>query len=255
MDEAVEIVKKRWDELSKDFDIFEKVMQQSWRSVLFHMELQTSSRVLEVGAGRGECSKALLSALPPNAFLTSTDISTEMIKYIESTLSNTKFPNLRIQVANAQDLPFVDGCMDRYIGNMIIHLIPDPDKALKEARRVLKPGGIAGFSIWGSPEKSQMFSCLPDGYKTSNFILGKDISSLRKRFKEAGFNQFISWRQQCPLELWNAEKAVQFWVNFLKIDRNDPLNSNWFAHVRKGFRETLERGEPIGLEAIIIIAR
>jgi ubiquinone/menaquinone biosynthesis C-methylase UbiE len=46
--------------------------------------------------------------------------------------------------ANAEALPFADGSFDRYLANFTLYLTKRPASMVREARRVLKPGGIAG---------------------------------------------------------------------------------------------------------------
>lgn len=44
---------------------------------------------------------------------------------------------------------------------MLSHLVTDPERMLREARRVLRDGGVAGFSVWGRPENSPFWTLLP----------------------------------------------------------------------------------------------
>lgn len=84
--------------------------------------------------------------------------------------------------ASAEDLSMIpDGSVDCYIAPLILHLVENPDKMLKEIRRVLKKGGVFGCSVWGKKENSPFFTLMSDRYKEfgietpnvrSNFHLG-----------------------------------------------------------------------------------
>ena len=50
--------------------------------------------------------------------------------------------NLTFEVADAMNLPYADGSFDAVLIANALHIVPDPEKALSEIRRVLRPGGI-----------------------------------------------------------------------------------------------------------------
>lgn len=117
--------------------------------------------------------------------------------------------------------------VDRYIASLCIQLAPDPDAILREANRVLTSDGIAGFTIWGSPERSGNFTIASAANKEmgfeegagehSNFAMGKDLPALRQRFAAAGFTRVQIWPFQCVVELWSGEEFAKF------LERTHPM--------------------------------
>ncbi len=79
--------------------------------------------------------------LPPGPVYTGSDITPAMLKRAE--LRARAFPHLdiRFEVADSQALPFEDEQFDIVILHLILAVVPSPVSALKEACRVLKPGG------------------------------------------------------------------------------------------------------------------
>jgi ubiquinone/menaquinone biosynthesis C-methylase UbiE len=49
--------------------------------------------------------------------------------------------DVRLRTGDAEDLPYADGSFDLVVGHAFLHHVPDPGRALAEARRVLAPGG------------------------------------------------------------------------------------------------------------------
>ncbi|MBR3873893.1 MAG: methyltransferase domain-containing protein [Clostridia bacterium] len=104
-----------------------------------HYHIQPGMRVLELGCGTAEIWKAPERYLPDNASLLLTDLSEGMLCTARSNVSpraNVSFAQVDIQA-----IPYADSSFDLVIANAMLYHVPDIDKALSEAMRVLKPGG------------------------------------------------------------------------------------------------------------------
>ena len=91
------------------------------------------------------------------------------------------------------------GSVDRYVSSLSLQLAPDPDALLREASRVLTDDGVAGFTIWGSPDRTGLIVISTAVNKElgfeehvmehPNFAMGKDVAALHQRFAAARFKQ------------------------------------------------------------------
>ena len=106
------------------FAAFDKVQQQ---------------KVLEVGCGRGDFSLFLSGK---GAVVHGTDFSDSAIEIAKAKVANN-YSNIQFSVADAQQMPFGDAVFDVIYSCECLEHIPDPQKALNELFRVLKPGGTA----------------------------------------------------------------------------------------------------------------
>lgn len=88
---------------------------------------------LEVGCGTGEFAASVSGALP-NTHVVATDRSRTMA------LATARHGVLT-QVAEAADLPFDDASFDVVYAGWMLYHVPDLDAALRQVRRVLRPGG------------------------------------------------------------------------------------------------------------------
>lgn len=95
-------------------------------------------RILEIGAGAGQCSRWLTEQ---GALVVSTDLSHGMLKAGRQIDADTALPVPAIQ-ADARFLPFADESFDAVFTSFgAIPFVPDADKIHAEAQRLLKPGG------------------------------------------------------------------------------------------------------------------
>jgi ubiquinone/menaquinone biosynthesis C-methylase UbiE len=91
------------------------------------------ARILDVGTGTGRISIPLLER---GVDLIGCDLSAKMLQRLQE-----KSPSARIAQADASLLPFPTSSFDVVMTAHILHLIPTWRDALREFRRILKPGG------------------------------------------------------------------------------------------------------------------
>jgi SAM-dependent methyltransferase len=102
------------------------------------------ARVLEVAAGSGALTRQLLDRLP-RAQITATDLVQPMLDRAAAVVGGDR---VRWQRADAQELPVEDSSTDVWVCQFGIMFVPDRVRAMREARRVLAPGGHLVLSTW-----------------------------------------------------------------------------------------------------------
>ena len=111
---------------------FEPIATHGIQAIL---DLTTSGeRLLDVGTGTGRISIPLLER---GVDLIGCDLSSKMLRRLQE-----KLPSARIAQADATRLPFPSSHFDAVLTVHVLHLIPHWREALREFRRVLKPGGV-----------------------------------------------------------------------------------------------------------------
>ncbi len=103
--------------------------------------LYPGDAVLDIGCGAGVDSLVAAHLVGPGGRVVGLDVTPAMIAKARVQQARLGLGNVTFQVGQAEDLPFPDRDFDAVISNGVFNLTLDKEKALKEAHRVLKPGG------------------------------------------------------------------------------------------------------------------
>jgi ubiquinone/menaquinone biosynthesis C-methylase UbiE len=119
--------------IKTDLDVYKKITGQIAR------RLNPEERVLEIATGTGILSLGLSGHLRQ---IDAVDFSPEMIRRAKAKARESGITNVRFAVEDAYKLSFPAESFDAVILANALHIMPEPEKALKEVKRVLKPEGV-----------------------------------------------------------------------------------------------------------------
>lgn len=101
------------------------------------LKLQPGERVVLLGAGTG----LDLPYLPKEADILATDLTPSMVSAMEARAKELGLLHFKAEVMDGQDLALPDDDADAVVLHLILAVIPDPIACIKEAERILRPGG------------------------------------------------------------------------------------------------------------------
>ena len=195
------------------YDFVARFGRQRRRSIAL-LALQPGERVLLVGAGTG----ADLPLIPEGATVLATDLTPAMLDRARPRVR----PGIELRVMDGQALDLPAESFDAVILHLILAVIPDPVACLREAARVLKPGGrIAVFDKF-----------LPDGARPS---AARRLANIATRALFTDINRWFGEILECsvaPLTVEHDEPALlggTFRILLLRkpgrLDRRAPVQS------------------------------
>lgn len=106
--------------------------------------------VLEVAAGLGALSRELAEDVAPDGRVVCSDVSDGMLSAARDHTPSSELIDFRL--LDAQDIAMEDDAVDGVACKFALMLLPDPQRAAAECRRVLRPGGRLVAATWGPPE-------------------------------------------------------------------------------------------------------
>ena len=159
--------------------------------------------LLDVACGPG----VVTAALAPNATsVVAFDATEQMLDKAKARCAKAGVSNVAFKNGDAERLPFADGEFDGAVTRAAIHHFANPQRAISEMFRVLRPGGVAVFADVISSEdadESQLHNAI-ERLRDPSHVRMLSASELQSAARGAGFRglQATTWDMNRELEEW-----------------------------------------------------
>lgn len=134
---------RQFDRIAADYDAL-GFLTQAALALAAALDVAPTDRVLDIATGTGTVALALA---PSAAEVVGTDIAPAMLEQARQRAAGRS--NVQFVLAEATALPFADQSFDVVVCGAGLFFVPDMVAALREWRRVLRPGGEVVFSAFG----------------------------------------------------------------------------------------------------------
>lgn len=195
--------------------------------------LRKGDRVLDVGAGTGASLIPAARVVGPTGHVVGVDIAPGMVDRLAATIAERDIRNATARVADAENLPFPSRSFDAALCGFGLFFFPEPQRALSEFRRILRPGGMVALSTFtrrGSDSMDWMWALIgrhvpapPPAERRRRF---DDADLLRATLEAAGFRDVEV--EESPYEVvlpgfdawWDWLRSMEFRALIDRMDRS-----------------------------------
>jgi SAM-dependent methyltransferase len=233
-----------------------------WSRLVAHeflnwLNLPSNLRWLDVCCGSGVLTEAIVDRFAP-VRVAGVDVSPQQIEFA---CSHRAHPAVSFETGDAMALSFPEGSFDIAVCGLGMNYVPEPERALRDMRRVTVPGGVIAVYVWDYAEGARFLREFWDvvadvDQEASAYDQGRRFplcnpEALRKLFEGAGVEHVTTRALDITTRFVDFD---DYWQPFLTGQGSAP---NYLAgrdeRIQNAIRECLRGSLPIGVDGAIAL--
>jgi ubiquinone/menaquinone biosynthesis C-methylase UbiE len=184
------------------------------RELIAFARLESSARALDVGCGPGSLTAALAELLGAGR-VAAADPAEQFVGVCAE-----RVPGADVRQAAAEELPWEDASFDAALSQLALNFYADPDRGIRELRRVTRPGGVVAACTWDYANGMEMLRLYwqaavaldPEAPSQSEAMRMRSEAELREAWESAGLEDVTTG--ELAVETRYAD-FDDFWEPFL----------------------------------------
>lgn len=151
-----------WDLAADDYEsLWQAQLADARTALLASACLSPGQRVLDVACGTGLVACDAARAVGHDGRVLGIDLSGQMVEAARQRAQERQLSNLSFARMDAETLDVPDASFDVVLCALGLMYVPDPERALREMRRVLRPGGRMVVAVWGERSRCGWSAVFP----------------------------------------------------------------------------------------------
>jgi ubiquinone/menaquinone biosynthesis C-methylase UbiE len=143
-----------WDLAADDYEpLWQAQLAEARAAMISSANPTPGNQVLDIACGTGLVSFEAARAVGPDGHVLGVDISARMLDSAERRARELKLSNCSFARMDAETLSLPDASFDVVLCALGLMYLPEPEQALREMRRVVRPGGRIALAVWGERSK------------------------------------------------------------------------------------------------------
>lgn len=204
-----------WDRAAADYEaLWRRQLAPARAALLSAAAIARGEAVLDVACGTGLVTLEAASLAGPQATVLGTDLSGEMLEAARRAAGQRGLAQVSFARMGAEELSLANGAFDVALCALGLMYVQDPGRAVRELRRVLRPGGRVALAVWGERCNCGWASVFPIVQAEVNsevcplfFALGA-ADSLAGLCRAAGFEAVTEERIRVSLDYRDGREAA-----------------------------------------------
>ena len=151
-----------WDLAALDYEqLWQAQLAEGQSALLSLASLELGEQVLDIACGTGLVSFEASRAVSRGGHVLGIDLSERMVDAAEQRAQEMKLSNCSFSRMDAETLALPEASFDVVLCALGLMYMPDPEQAVREMRRVLRPGGRVSLAVWGEQSKCGWSAVFP----------------------------------------------------------------------------------------------
>lgn len=214
-----EYTRTTWNESAEAYVGLMRNLEPFRSDLIARLAPQVGDRILDLGTGPGEPAITLAREVGATGHVTGVDLSENMVSIAQRVATARGLTNIDFRTMDCGELKFPDASFEAAVSSFGFQIFTDPERAAREAHRVVRGGGRIAVSVWSTGDRVPWIHAIvgpmlehaePDesGYIPTPYETGGP-GEMVAFLERAGFRHAVEERRQYSLQFAGEEDYLQ----------------------------------------------